>query len=452
MTPSGVERAPSSVERAASSIHQQFSRRAHELIPGGAHTYSKGDDQLPVNAPAGFVRGRGARVWDLEGREFVDWGMGISSVLIGHAEPAIDDAAIAALRDGQNLSRPTPLEPDTAEALLALFPGMEMCKFAKHGSDANSAAIRLARAITGRPLIAYDRAAPFFSIHDWFIGTTAIPAGVPEEIRRLSVPFAYNDLASLEQAFAEHPRRIAAVILEAARDVAPAAGFLEGVRRLCDREGALLILDEVITGFRYGLHGAQGRFGVVPDFTSLGKGLANGYSVSALLGKRAFMERGGLLHDQERVFLLSTTNGAERSGLAAALATIRFYQTEGVVERLEAVGRAVMDGINHAAARHGIAASVVARSAFGCRPMVQCLAPDGTPSAPLRTLFLQETLAAGVFMPWLCPSFRHGPEELARTLEAVDRACAAVARAVEQGSTDGLLEGRPVKPVFRRYN
>jgi glutamate-1-semialdehyde 2,1-aminomutase len=430
----------------------EFSARAHRVIPGGAHTYSKGDDILPVNAPQAFVRGKGARVWTLDGRELVDWGMGINSVLIGHAEDEIDDAAIAALRDGQNFSRPSPPEVELAEAVVALFDGMEMVKFAKNGSDANDAAIRLARAVTGRTLIAYDQDAPFLSIHDWFIGHTVMNAGVPEAVTALTVGFRYNDPASVEAMFAEHGTKLAAVIMEPCREVRPVPGFLEKVRALCDRHGVLLIFDEMVTGFRYSLHGAASFLRVTPDLMTVGKGMANGYALSALLGRREYMERGGLQHSHPRCFLLSTTHGAERSALAAGLAAVRFHRRHGVVERLAEAGRRLIAGVESAAKRHGIESYVSAASDFPCRPALKCGGPDNTPSAEYRTLFIQEMLRRGVFMPWICPSFRHEDAELDQTLEALDDACSVYAKALEQRNVAGFLDGRPAKPVFRKLN
>jgi glutamate-1-semialdehyde 2,1-aminomutase len=429
-----------------------FSERAHRVIPGGAHTFSRGDDQFPEEAPRGFVRGKGARVWDIEGDEYVDWGMGINNVLIGHAEDAIDDAAVAALRRGQAFSRPTDLEVATAEDLIALFPGMEMAKFGKNGSDANTAAVRLARAITGRSVVGYDASAPFLAIHDWFIGKTAMGAGIPDEIRRLTVPFRYNDVASVEEMFATHGRELAAVILEACRDVRPAPGFLERLRRLCDAHGTLLVFDEVVTGFRYALHGAYTMFGVTPDLLSVGKGIANGYSLSAILGRREVMERGGIRHTGERVFFLSTTNGPEQSALAAARATIALYQRHDVIGHLARTGQQVMDGVASAAARHGVADRVSAASDFAARPQLRFLGRDGTISMEFRTLFIQEMARRGVFMPWVCPSFRHGPLELERTLEAIDGACGVYAQALDAGSVEKYLVGAAAKPVFRRFN
>jgi glutamate-1-semialdehyde 2,1-aminomutase len=391
-------------------------------------------------------------VWDLDGREFVDWGMGINNVLIGHAEKAIDDAACDALRGGQNFSRPTLREVEAAERLSALIDGAEMVKFAKNGSDANTAALRLARAFTGRKLILFDGAAPFLAIHDWFIGHTSVDAGVPDEARQLSQPFVFNDLASVERLFAEHAHDVAAVILEPCRERRPAPGFLEGIRALCDRYGAVLIFDEIVTGFRYYLHGAARLFGVTPDLIAMGKGMANGYSIAALAGRAAIMRRGGLDHDGERVFLLSTTNGAEQSGLAAALAVMDFYQGHDVIGRLAEVGGAVAQGIRDAAKAAGIERHLKVEGDFDCRPALVYLDHDGQPSPAHRTLFMQELIAKGVFMPWICPSFRHGDSELQQTAEACAHAARVYAQAIERKSVDGLLVGPAVKPVMRRYN
>ena len=429
-----------------------FSDRANKVIPGGAHTYSRGDDQFPEVAPRAFARGKGAHVWDLENVEYVDWGMGINNVLIGHAEDEIDEAAISAIRNGQAFSRPTPLEVDVAEAVLELFPSMDMVKYGKNGSDANTAAVRLARAITGRDLVAYDETAPFLAIHDWFIGKTPVSAGVPKAIQDLSVGFRFNDIASVERMFAEHSRQIACVVMEVCREIKPAPGFLEAVRRLCNDNGTLLAFDEVVTGFRYALNGAHSLYGVTPDFIAIGKGMANGYAISAILGKREYMDRGGIRHDKERVFFLSTTNGPEQSALAATLATVRFYRKHGVIERIHANGKAVIDGVAVAAARHGIADYVSAATDFACRPALKFLGPNRQASLAYRTLFLQELIRGGVFMPWVCPSFRHGASEIDRTCEALDAACEVYAQALEAGSVENLLVGPAARPVFRRFN
>jgi glutamate-1-semialdehyde 2,1-aminomutase len=429
-----------------------FNERASLVIPGGAHTYSKGRDQMPANAPEAFVRGKGGRAWALDGREFVDWGMGINNVLVGHAEDAIDLAACHALRQGQNFSRPTLREVELAESLATLIDGVDMVKFAKNGSDANAAALRLARAVTGRSRVLFDGSAPFLAINDWFIGHTPVNAGVQPEATALTHAFVYDDPGSVARLFDEHRGEVAAVILEPCRDRRPSAGFLERLRALCDEHGALLVFDEIVTGFRYTLHGASRLFGVRPDLLTMGKGMANGYAISALAGRREIMARGGLDHSDPRCFLLSTTNGAEQSGLAAAMATIAFYQQHDVIAQLDRTGRAVASAITDAAADAGIADFLRAGGDFGCRPVIICLDHQRQPSAAHRTLFHQELLKHGVFMPWICPSFRHGSSELDQTRDACGKAARVYADAIERRSTDGLLDGPPVKPVMRRYN
>ena len=327
-----------------------------------------------------------------------------------------------------------------------------MVKFAKNGSDANDAALRLARAVTGRDLVAYDADAPFLSIHDWFIGNTAMNAGVPEVAARLAIGFRYDDVASIDGLFAEHGRRLAAVILEPCRERRPGAGFLERLRALCDAHGTLLVFDEMVTGFRYALGGAEALLGVAPDLRTVGTAMANGYALTALVGRREYMERGGLGHDAPRCFLLSTTHGAERSALAAGLATIRFYREHGVIDRLYQMGGRLRRALDEAARCHGVEPYVNAWGDFACRPVLRCAGPDGVPSAAYRTLFVQELLRAGVFMPWVAPSYRHGDAELTRTAEAFDRACAVYARAIDKGAADGFLDGRPAQAVFRRFN
>lgn len=436
----------------APADNAEFSKRLHAVIPGGAHTYSRGDDQLPEAAPRGFVRARGGRAWDVEGREFVDWGMGINNVLIGHAEDAIDTAAADAARRGQALTRPSLLELQLAETLVDLFPSMEMAKFAKNGSDANLAAIRLARAITGKTLVGFDAAAPFLGIHDWFIGTTVMNAGVPGAVQQLSVAFTFNDVESVRRMFDAHGRDLAIVVLEVCRDVKPAPGFLEEIRTLCDRHGTLLLFDEIVTGFRYALRGMYAEYGVTPDFLAIGKGMANGYALSALLGKREYMVRAGLDHRQERVFILSTTNGPEQSGLAAALAVIEFYQSYDVIGQIRKNGGRLADIVDAAAAGAGIGDFVTARTDFDCRPVLVVRDHDKQVSLAHKTLFHQEVVKRRVFLPWVCPCYRHSQEDLDRTAEAVDAACGVLARALSDRSVEGHLAGQPSRPVFRRFN
>src|SRR3954452_20529054 len=226
----------------------QLQARLHELVPGGAHTFAKGSDQYPEDMAPVLVRGRGARVWDVDGNEFVEYGMGMRAVTLGHGYAPVLEAVKATLDDGVSFTRPTTLELAAAEDFLALVPGADMVKFCKNASDATSTAARLARAATGREVVAMCRDQPYFSSQDWFVGTLPIDAGVPAAVRSLVRGFGYNDLGSLEAVLTAEP--VAAVILEAASALAePGPWFLEGVRDLCDRHGAVLVFDETITGF-----------------------------------------------------------------------------------------------------------------------------------------------------------------------------------------------------------
>ena len=336
-------------------IPARIKELAHHLIPGGCHTYAKGDDQYPILAPGFIARGLGCRVWDTDGREYIEYGMGNRTVGLGHAYPPVLEAVQQELSRGANFTRPSPIEVACAEQFLALIDGAEMVKFCKDGSDATSGAVRLARAYTGRDLIAICADHPFFSTDDWFIGTTPMNAGIPEAVRQLTVTFRYNDLASAETLFEQYPGRIAAFILEPARTEEPQEGYLQRLQGLCHANGALLILDEMITGFRWHKGGAQKVYGIVPDLSAFGKALANGFSVSALAGRREFMRLGGLDHDDRpRVFLLSTTHGAETHALAAAIATMQVYQREGVIEHLYRQGTRVRQLAEEAIRRHGL--------------------------------------------------------------------------------------------------
>lgn len=430
---------------------QAAQRRLHELVPGGAHTYARGSDQCPEFITPIIERGEGARVLDIDGNWYVEYGMGLRAVTLGYGYRPVVDAACAAARGGLGFSRPSIWEVSAAEAFLEQVPGADMVKFAKNGSDATTAAIKLARAHTGRDMVAICGTQPFFSVDDWFIGSTSMSAGIPgDEIAR-TVKFAYNDLGSVDALLEQYPNRIAAVILEQATATAePAPGFLEGLRERADRDGFLLVFDEMITGLRWSVGGAQAVYGVTPDLSTWGKALANGFSVSALAGKREFMELGGLNTDRSRVWLLSTTHGGETSGLAAMLAVYRTYATYDVVGEMEAKGEKLREGLTELTASHGLSDHVpfMGRSTcmvFGTKDA------NGAPSQPYRTLFLQELLKRGVLAPSLVISWAHSDDDIAQTLAAVDGALGVYGRALEAGTVVGFLEGRPVAPAMREF-
>ncbi len=432
---------------AASRAHQA---RAHRLIPGGCHTYAKGDDQMPEAMPVVVARGAGCRVWDVDGNEYVEYGMGLRAVTLGHAHPAVTEAATRALADGVNFSRPAAIELAAAEAFLAAVPWAETVKFCKDGSSATTAAVKLARAATGRDLVAICADHPFLSQDDWFIGTTEMEAGIPDATRRLTVGFPYGDADALGRLFDAHAGEIACVILEPTRGAAAPDGYLAAVQALCRRHGAVFVLDEMITGFR--LHAGDGRplWGVTPDLATFGKALANGFSVSALAGSRDLMAPGGLDTDAERVFLLSSTHGAETHALAAMIATLGAYRETDVVGALAERGRAVRDVVEAATHATGTADAVQVLG-HDANLVFSSLNADGQPSQPFRTLLLQELTARGVLGPSLVVSAAHDDDGIAHTGRAFAGALAVYRRALDAGSVDGLLVGLPVQPAIRRF-
>jgi glutamate-1-semialdehyde 2,1-aminomutase len=424
--------------------------RAHRLIPGGTHTYAKGDDQYPENAPAFIARGQGSHVWDIDGNEFIEYGMGLRAVTLGHAYKPVVEAAYRQMQLGANFTRPARIEVEAAESILDIIDGAEMVKFAKNGSDATTAAVRLARAYTGRDLIAICGDQPFFSTDDWFIGTTNMDAGIPQPISNMTVKFFYNNVASLRELFDKYPGRIAGVILEAEASDPPTPGFLKDVKSLCEERGSVLIFDEMITGFRWDLGGAQQFHGVVPHLSTFGKALANGFALSALVGKREIMRLGGLEHDRERVFMLSTTHGAETHALAAAIETIRIYREQHVVEFLWRQGELLRRLINLSIVENRLEKFFEVKGR-PCNLVFVTRDEDLRSSQEFRTLFMQEMIRRGVIAPSLVVSFSHSDADIKRTAEAVFEAHVVYRKALDKG-IDKYLEGRPVKPVFRKRN
>ena len=429
---------------------RRLQERSHAIIPGGSHTYAKGDDQFPEQTPGFIARGKGCHVWDVDGNEFIEYGMGLRSVTLGHAFEPVVEAAHKQMLLGVNFSRPAKIEVDLAEAMLGLVDGADMVKFAKNGSDVTTAAVKLARAYTGRNLIAICGDQPFFSTDDWFIGSTEMNAGIPQAIVDMTLKFRYNDIENLKDLFDQHPDQIACIVMEAEAATSPALGYLAQVKELCESRGALLIFDEMITGFRWHLGGAQKFHGVTPHLSTFGKAMANGFALAALVGKREIMQLGGLEHDQPRVFLLSTTHGAETHALAASHETIKTYRERNVVEFLWQQGKRLRDRVNRSIAENRLEGffQLVGQP---CNLVFETRDQDRSRSQPFRTLFMQELIRRGIIAPSFVVSFSHSDAEIDRTAEAVYEAHVVYRKALDEGVAK-YLEGRPVKPVNREYN
>jgi len=428
-----------------------YSEKLHNLIPGGAHTYSRGDDQFPSNAPSILERGEGAYVFSPDGKKYLDYGMGLRSVNIGYGNKEIADACYEEILKGNNLTRASTTELRAAELLTNLIPSVDMVKFAKHGSAVTSAAMKLARAYTNKKYVVVPSEQPFFSYDDWFIGSTVMQRGIPEESRSLTLKFNYNNIESLKQLFDKYPGEIAAVMLEAATTVEPSQGFLQEVKMLCKTNGAVFIIDEMITGFRWDLRGAQTYFDIEPDLCTFGKAMANGFAVAALAGKREIMQIGGILDEgAERLFLTSTTHGAEMSALGAFIKTIEILQREKVVEHFWNYGTKLMDGLNEISKDLGISENFYVEG-FPCSPSYTTKDNSGNVSLAFRTLFAQEMLTRKIMMPYIAVSYSHQETELDMTLEAARHALGIYKQALETG-IEYHLKSPVIKPVFRKYN
>lgn len=430
----------------------------HNLIPGGSHTYSKGDDQFPLLSPAAISHGNGAYVWDLDGNMFLDCSMGLTSVSLGHAFEPVLDAVRLELEKGVNFQRPSVLEKTTAEKFLSLVPQHDMIKFAKNGSIVTTAAVKLARAYTGRKLVAFPGDHPFYSYDDWYIGTTACDKGVPSEFSELSVTFKSCDIDSLKQLFEKYPNQIACVITEPEKSScgngcqckqSPAV-YLEEAIELAHANGALFIIDEMVSGFKTAFPGATTKYGLIPDMVTWGKGIANGFSFCALTGKKKIMELGGIKNiGNEKVFLISTTHGGETHTLAAANATIDVFKKENVIEHNQKIGEALIQGCNNAIISAGVSYLV---DIIPCNWLVAFNFRDklGQVSSAMRTLAMQEMIKRGVlFQGAFVPCFSHTKQDVDYFVQAFSETLSILEEAINIG-VENILVGEIVKPVFRK--
>lgn len=424
--------------------------RLIDLIPGGCHTYSKGDDQFPANAPETIIRGEGARVLGSDGRWYVDWGMGLTSVSLGHGNREVCEAVFDEILRGVNFTRPGELEREAAARFLEVFGG-DMVKFCKNGSVATTAAVKLARGFTGRQKVAVPVEHPFFSYDDWFIGTTHADFGIPKEHRALTLRFHFNDIDSVKKVFREHGDDLACVMLEPVKFDPPLPGFLEGVRELCNSNGTLLVLDETVCGLKWAMRGGQEYFGVEPDLSVWGKGLANGFSACALSGRRDVMALGGSLPVGPKLFLVSTTHGAESGALAAMLATLKIFERDRVIEDNWRRGTELKARLTEVIAAHGLADHLTILG-YPCLLLFTWTGLAEARALEWKTLLMQELLERGILSQGVIyPTPSHGDDVCRETVEAFDGALTRVAEAWKSGSTRGFLRGPVVKPVFRKY-
>ena len=419
---------------------EKFSKTI-ELIPLATQTFSKGSRQYPFGAAPVFLdRGLGSHVWDIDGNEFIDYPMALGAIILGHSYGAVNDAIAAQLKKGINFSLPHHLEGELAEALIDIIPCAEMVRFGKNGSDATAGAVRAARGFTGRDKIA---CCGYHGWQDWFIGTTTRNKGVPKATSDLTLPFVYNSIESLEKIFAENQNEIAAVIIEPVGILAPEADYLSKVKRLTQKNGAVLIFDEMVTGFRWGVGGAQEYYGVVPDMACFGKAMGNGMPLAAVVGRKDIME----MFDE--VFF-SFTHGGECLSLAAGLATIKEIREKDVINKVWRLGQKLKDGYNRIADEFGMK-GITECSGFAPHTVVTFKDGAGAEALKLKTLFEQEALARGILaMGMHNMSYAHSDEDVGKTLNAYRDTLRIIKDALSSGDIERFIKGEVVQPVFRK--
>lgn len=414
--------------------------RALRTIPLGTQTFSKSKTQYPHGVSPYFVtRGRGSHVWDVDGNEYTDFIMSLCAVTLGYGDPDVDAAVRAQLDDGVIFSLPHPLEVQVAESIVEMVPCAEMVRFGKNGSDATSGAVRVARAFTGRDHVA---ACGYHGWQDWYIGATTRSAGVPRATAELTHLFTYNDIDSLRRIFVEHPDGVAAVIMEPMNVVEPLPGFLAEVGELARARGAVFIFDETITGFRFANGGAQEYFGVTPDLATFGKGLANGYPVSALAG------RADVMRLMEEVFF-SFTFGGETLSLAAALAAMNKLRREPVLATVVERGSALMDGLAATIERHG-AGEFLSVSGHPAWSFLNIKDAGSCTAYGLKTLLEQECFAAG-YLGYgthnMC--FAHSEADIAGLLAVYEGIVPKMVDSVANNALSDHLTCGLLEPLFK---
>jgi glutamate-1-semialdehyde aminotransferase len=427
-----------------------YRSKIHNLIPGGAHTYSKGDDQFPLLSPAAISHGKGAYVWDIDDNKFLDCSMGLSSVSLGHAYPTVIDAVRKELEKGVNFQRPSYIEMEMAEKFLSLVPQHDMIKFAKNGSSVTTAAVKLARAFTNRKLIAFPSDHPFYSYDDWFIGKTECNKGVPSEVINLSVTFKSDDLKSLNDLFEKYPNQIAGVISEPEKFSPLPKNYLIKAIDLTHKNGAIYILDEMVTGFKTDFPGSIKKYNIKPDIATWGKGIANGFSFCAMTGSKEIMELGGIANTgQEKVFLSSTTHGGETHSIAAAMATINEFEKSNVINHNHNFGNDIISKCN-LLINHFKLDSFIEIIGSNWMPVFVFKNSRMEICSGMRTLFMQEMIKNKVlFQGIFVPTLSHNSNELELFLSSFKISLETYLKALNNGF-DKYLIGEPTKPVFRK--
>ena len=457
-------------------MKKKYRKQLLNKIPGGSHTYSRGFDQFPDNAPEILNRGKGCYIYDYSGKKFIDYGMGLRSSILGYSNNYVDKFAIREIYKGNNLTLPSTTELEAAKKITYTIKSADMVKFAKTGSAAVTAAIKISRAYNNKDLILKCKNDPFYSYDDWFISDTKMKLGVPKIFKKFTLNFKYNDPIGLEKIINKNKNKISCLIMEASNIIHPEFldgkknimnekfdyfteknifkkryHFLKFVEKICKKNNIVFILDEMITGFRWALGGAQEFYNINPDISTFGKAMANGYSVSAVVGKRKFMELGSIeKKGNKRLFLLSSTHGSEMNSLAAMIATIDFLKSKSVIPKIWDYGNKLIKKFNEISRSHGIE-KYIYMDGVPCSPYYVTKDINLKNSFEMRTLFQQEMIKKGIFMPWVALSNAHSLKILNTTLSALKDAIIVYKKALLKGPKK-YFKGNTIKPVFRKFN
>jgi glutamate-1-semialdehyde 2,1-aminomutase/spore coat polysaccharide biosynthesis protein SpsF len=414
--------------------------RSKVRVPGCAQTFSKAPISFVQGvAPAFLARAKGAYVWDVDGNRYIDFILGLGPAILGHANEVVNEAVRKQIECGVAFSLPHPIEVELSELLCEVIPCAEMVRFGKNGSDVTAAAVRVSRGHTGRDKVAR---CGYHGWQDWYIGSTNRNLGVPRAVSALTLFFPYNNLEALHQLFRENKDEIACVIMEPHGFEMPAPGYLEGVKEICKQNGALFVLDEVVTGFRIALGGAQQHFGVTPDIACFGKAMANGFPLSAVVGKAEIMQL------FEQVFF-SGTFGGETASIAASMATIGELQRRDGIGLLWKRGAVLQQETQRLLQENGLAGKV---DCAGLPPWtgIRLHGFSEQDTLLLRSYFQQECAKRGILtLGSHVLSVAHDEDVIAEALAAYAEVIPLLAEAIRNGDAASRLEGPPVRPIIR---
>lgn len=417
-------------------------KRAIELTPVGAQTYSKSYRYYcQGDAPAFIDKGEGCYLYDVDGNKFIDFVCALGPITIGYNIKEVNDAVKKQIDKGITFSLQSEVEVELAEKVIDIIPCAEMVRFVKNGSDATTAAIRLARAYTGRDLVALSG---YHGMHDWSIGSTENNRGVPKEVSNLTKTFEYNNIESLEELFKEYPNQIAAVIFEPIQANGPKDNFLQKVKKLTEENGAILIFDEVVSGFRYALGGASELYDVVPDMAAFGKGMGNGLPISAVAGKKEIMK---LIEDG---IFVSTTFGGEALSMAGSLAALKILEQPGTYEHIWKLGTILKEGLEELINKYELE-DVIIVSGLPPHCGVEFEDVGSLDYLDINSIFSQAMIHNGIITVGINNlNLSHTEDEINAYLKAAEEAMVDIKKAISQDSTEGILVGKKVNPVFKR--